>query len=217
MPRGKPPPEDSALFKQIAPRELRKGELRKLDIVRGTIASLAEVGWIGTNYESVGKRCGMQRPHVAYHYPKWDDLIEAAIRFAYGTGQAVVAEYLKQASPAKLLEAYIRGTFDWFTQYPDHRSVVTLLLHLRTFDDKYAQLYGEMTMLGEERLHACLFPEKETTAPSWHTAKMAHAMLVGRCLQYFAGTTRESVEEMTKSFCETTRKLLPASRPGRKK
>ncbi len=170
------------------PVELKKGELRKLEIIEATLKVLAEKGWLHTNYETVGQRCNMKRPHVAYHYPKWDELIHASLQFAYATGQTVVGDYLREAkTPRQMLTAYIEGTFHWLTAYPDHGAAITLLWHLATFEKKYRALSSELKRLGGERVYAILFGDEiQPNSARRQTAMAIHSLIVGRCVEFFS-------------------------------
>jgi AcrR family transcriptional regulator len=189
MPKPKPTLKNRSLFRQITPPELKKGELRKLEIVEATIDCLAKYGWIRTNYETVGQACNMKRPHVAYHYPQWDDLISASMKFVYATGQSIVADYLRDTSgPKEQLRAYLEGTFHWFEAHPKHASAITLLWHLASFDRKFRAISTEMKQLGAERVDAILNPGKplDKKGERWRIAVAIHGMIVGRCVEVFS-------------------------------
>ena len=191
-----------ALFAQLPPQELRKGDLRKLQIIEATISCLAKKGWAETNYESVGQFSGMKRPHVAYHYPKWELLIEATLKYAYNVGQTIVADYLRDAdTPTAQLRAYIEGTFQWLTINPSHASVATLQWHLATFDKKYRKVSTELKRLGTERVYTILGGRKLSSGSTrWKAALAIHGILVGRCLEFITtdlGNSRESLIEQT--------------------
>lgn len=185
------------LYRQVAPIELRKGELRKLQIVEAAIQCIARVGYGKTNFETVGKCCNMKRPHVAYHYPNFDSLIETAIRYAFATGQGIVIEYLKGATTQKeQLRAYIEGTAHWIASYPEHASVITLLYHLGSTDEKYRRLNSEFKRLGLERVNAILFPHKGKNLNNFQsmTAAAVHHMIVGACIEWATCDTRGTLK-----------------------
>lgn len=183
---------DFFVFKQTPPAALRKGDVRKLQIVEAAVQCLAELGWAGTNYETVGNTCGMKRPHVAYHFPVWEDLVFAAIQYVYATGQGIVAEHLRDVSgdPGRVsagdrLKKYVEGTFAWLEQNPTHSSVITLLWHLATISRKYATLATEVKRTGAERLlHLLYTTERDRQKSRNREATLAiHALIVGHCVE----------------------------------
>lgn len=191
--------KNSSIFRRITPVELKKGELRKLQIIQAAIQCLAQKGWLNTNYETVGQFCGMKRPHVAYHYPKWDDLIFATLHFVWATGQSVVADHLRDAArPADQLRAYIEGTFHWLSAYPDHHAAILLLWHLATFDQRYRAFSTELKRLGAERVHAIIFRSAtvKRNSAQWKTALTLHGLLVGRCVETMSSELTVPFETM---------------------
>ncbi len=185
--KKRPSPKPESLYRQITPAELRKGDLRKLEILRATLACVAKHGWAGTNYESVGKICGLKRPHVAYHYPTWNTLIDSAIRFAYAAGASIVGDRMNSSrTRADRLRAYIEGTFEWLESHPEHSAVISLLWHLASFDPHYRTLTTEFRELGTGRVYAILTDGSPIDPKSthWKKAVAIHALVVGHCVTY---------------------------------
>jgi AcrR family transcriptional regulator len=184
----KPPSaKNQKLFQEVAQPELKKGDLRKLQILQAAIESLGKNGWAKTNYETVGQICGLKRPHVAYHYPEWDTLIQAAIKFCYATGRSIVAEYLRDAKgPHEQLAAYIEGTFAWLGSNPAHGGATTVLWHLAYFDKRYRLLNNQIKYAGVERVYGFLSGGKpvDTKSDLWNTSLAIHGLLLGRCVEF---------------------------------
>lgn len=67
-----------------------KGELKKVAIIKAAIQCIATQGYERTNYETIGALIEMKRPHVAYHFPKKQLIVEMAIRYVYGIGVEMV-------------------------------------------------------------------------------------------------------------------------------
>lgn len=198
-------PKNHNIFKQITPQELRKGDLRKLQIVQAAIDCISEKGWVGTNYESVGQYCQIKRQHVAYHYPNWDDLIEATMKFVYATGSSVVSDYIREAKDGKSqLAAYIEGTFHWIASHPKHASTISLLWHLATFEKKYRALYSDLKQLGTQRIYSMLYGDKSAnpSSPQWIAALGIHGLVVGRCIEFFSSEQESDWQEISKQVFE---------------
>lgn len=189
------------IFKQLPTKELRKGEVRKLQIVEATIECLAKLGWNGTNYETVGRACRMKRPHVAYHFPVWNELILTSIQFVYATGQGIVSDYLREAkTPKERLRQYIEGTFFWLESHPSHAASITLLWHLANFDKVFRALSTKVKRLGAERLEAMLFEGQGRAKHRWQQTVSIHGLIVGRCVEYIStdlGSNRKTIAKET--------------------
>ena len=143
---------EAKLYRQTVPTALKKGELRKLEIIQATIRCLHERGLDATNYETIGQLCGMQRPHVAYHFPRKEALVEAAIRYVYSAGQEVVVETMKRAPAGGLLLAYVRGSFAWVADEPAYGSVVALLGYLSTREPAFREMSREFRRIGPRQI-----------------------------------------------------------------
>lgn len=184
MKKKAPEEQNVRLFKQIAPSALRKGDLRKLEIIEATVKCLAEHGWMGTNYATVGKAAGMERPHVAYHFPDWDELMATVIQFVYATGQSVVSDYLRDIEePRELLKAYISGTFHWLYSNPNHGPILMLTLHLSAISGARRKQSSQLKLVGVQRVEAMLSSLFKDKKKLRRRANAIHAMIVGRCVE----------------------------------
>lgn len=220
----KKPPSDKTqrLFQEVAQPELKKGDLRKLQILQAAIESLATNGWSKTNYETVGLVCGLKRPHVAYHYPEWDTLIDSAIKFCYATGRSTVQEYMREAKGTReLLAGYIKGTFAWLASNPFHGGAITVLWHLAYFDKRSRTLNYQIKYAGVERVHAILTGGKPVNSKSedWKAALAIHGLLSGRCVEYLTFDGGLEWQTLSEQTFEQACLLLPPSikKPGKKK
>jgi AcrR family transcriptional regulator len=172
--------QEAKLFQQIVPLDLKKGDLRKLEIIRAAIRCISENGYENTNFETVGQLCNMKRPHVAYHFPKKEQIISAAIRYSYSMGQEIVIDHLKHASGAQAkLKAYIEGTFHWFESNPYHGSVVMLCAYLSTREATYKKLTQEFKRIGTERVFSMLGSESNQ-----RIADAVHVYIAGRVIEW---------------------------------
>jgi AcrR family transcriptional regulator len=210
--------KSKSLFKEIASPELSKGDLRKLQILQAAIESLAKLGLARTNYESVGKLCGLKRPHVAYHYPDFDLLIEGCIKFAYATGRSVVAEYLRDAKGVEeQLTGYIEGTFGWLASNSSQKGALMVLWHLATFDKKYWVLNDQIKRMGTERVYAITTGGKplDLKSAAWTTALGIHGLLIGRCIEFITFDSGLESGEIARQTAQQALALLPKKSSGK--
>lgn len=195
--------QQERLYRQVVPTALKKGELRKLEIIRATVKCLHELGLEATNYETIGQACRMKRPHVAYHFPEKASMVEAAIRYVYSAGQEIVVERMKLAGD-DLLKAYVRGTFEWVTDEPAYGSVVALLGYLSTRDEKFRELSRAFRRIGSERMQAMLNTDART-------AELAHSMLLGNVAYFLTCRPATSISRFETDTLAAIKKIVNLS------
>lgn len=204
---AKEPKEESLLlYQQTVPFRMRKGDLRKLEIVQAALKCVGTVGVEDTSFESVGKLCGLARPHVAYYFPRRSELIEAAIRYAYAGGQQAAIEAVSRVEGVKpRLTAYVKAIFTWLAEHPHHRATISLLVYLASYSKEYRKLSTELKEIAVSRLTAILSPTGPTPA-SRKLADRLHTILTGEAVAWSTDEKAPDVEEVirhtTKLFLE---------------
>ncbi len=149
-------PRDAA-YAQLFPPKAGRGEKTKLRIVRAAIACLAKEGVENLTFESVGKRIGINRTQVKYHFKEKDDLVDKTIEYVIATAQLVVVERLSKAKQWKAqINAIVDGFFDWVENNPDQGSVLFLLYYSATFHPRRREFHSKMTEMGFNRTFAVL-------------------------------------------------------------
>jgi TetR/AcrR family transcriptional regulator, transcriptional repressor of bet genes len=194
--------KDLALYAQFLDFKPRKGDLRKLEILDAAIDCLGEEGIHRTTFESIGKKLGIGRAHVAYHYPDLENLFEAAIKFCISNVQnltvdAVSATESDEEKPA----AFINATFEWAQRYPNQTSVLLLLYYLASVDKRFKKLHDNVRKLGAQRIEAVIkkvVPKKTTTKPA-AMAKAFQALLTGHLVDHFTTIPAQDLESLRRS------------------
>jgi AcrR family transcriptional regulator len=131
----------------------RKGDIKKMEIIKATIECLATDGLEKTTYEAIAKRIGTRRAHVAYYFSEKHDIFKSSIRFILATYQQISITHLQQAEDGTdMLYKYISAVFDWAKKHPHQLSVMLLLYYLCTVKEEYRTLNTEIRTNGEERL-----------------------------------------------------------------
>lgn len=200
--KGAPKPStqaarDLALHARFFDFKPRKGDLRKIEILEAAIHCLADDGIHRTTFESVGKRLGIGRAHVAYHYPNLDDLFEAAIKFCVShvqvmTVDAVTATEDDQEKPA----AFINATFEWVQRFPKHASVILLLYYLASVLPRFRKIHDDVRTLGAERLKAIAAGAlgKKSPAKPAVVGKKLQSLMTGNLVDWLTTEPTESLE-----------------------
>jgi AcrR family transcriptional regulator len=148
-------PLESALFRTVFDPELTKGQKTKLRIIEAAIECLATLGPEGTNYESIAKRLGLARPHIAYHFKSQAEILHHAFRYITATAQEITIQEVKAAKTNKQqLEAVVRGAFLWAKKYRDQFSVMMLVYFRCTYDEELKKLHTTVRNSGIDRIAA---------------------------------------------------------------
>lgn len=145
----------------------RKGDLKKAEIIKAAVACIAEIGIEQTTFESIGKRIGMLRAHVAYHFDGKQEIIDRAIDYVVANAQRVTVEKIKKASnPREQLIAVVEAAFDWAFEFPEQADVLMLnFYYCRVFSGHLAT-HSRMRSMGRERLKSVLGALMQTSKPT---------------------------------------------------
>lgn len=146
----------------------RKGDLKKLEIIKAAVDILATKGLDNTTYEAIAQAIGTRRAHIAYHFNDKSDIFYAAVKYILATYQNETARELKEAKSAEqMLERYIASTFEWARKNPHQVSVMLLLYYMCTTTERFIDLNTEVRLAGKKRLSFLLSkqaPEKMDSA-----------------------------------------------------
>lgn len=147
---------DSKMF-NLFEFKLRKGDIKRMEIIQAAIDCLATVGIDNTTYDAVAKKVGTSRAHIAYYFTDKDQIYIAAIKYILASYQQTVIEHLGEANTGKeLLECYIESVFIWAKKYPDQLTVMLLLYYLCRFRDDMVELNHQIRKGGFERVYYIL-------------------------------------------------------------
>lgn len=180
----------------------RKGDLKKIEIIRAAIEVLAEQGLENTTYESLARKINSRRAHVAYHFNDKKTIFLAAVKYILGEFQQNVLDSLESAyeqkkSPIEVLRAYIDGVFDWAQNNPSQLSVMLLLYYQCTLDSDYIDLHDKVRKGGHERLSLLFEHVKNHHSPDRS----------GKWLQnQLSGALMDSVTTSSTTLCQAREK-----------
>lgn len=120
---------------------------RQAQIIEATIAALAEVGYKATSFAEIGRRVGISKSVVSYHFRTKEALINAVVNAIYDQGFRRVRPHIDEQSTAtERVEAFIRYSIRFYREYPQYvMALSTLRLHLTSA--------GKPNAVAVERLH----------------------------------------------------------------
>ncbi len=102
---------------------------RQDEIIHAAINSLAENGYTRTSFAEIGRRVGVSKSVIAYHFKTKEALVDAVINAIYDKGLAVVRPAIDVEVTAQgQIEAFIRQSIRFYQEY---RAYVIALGSLR--------------------------------------------------------------------------------------
>jgi TetR/AcrR family transcriptional regulator, fatty acid metabolism regulator protein len=112
---------------------------RRTQLVACAIASLAELGYQRTSVAEVGRRAGVSKGVVTYHFPARDDLIRAVVAEIFDSIASQVGARMRQADSGSFVEVYI---WAWVDYYRTHRDYMVAVAEIWTsFRDRDGRPY----------------------------------------------------------------------------
>src|SRR4051794_18841680 len=169
-------------------------------IVRAVIHSLAERGLSGTTFQSVGRLAKVQRTHITYYFPNYDELVQAAVHEVVATAQEITKKRLESAqSPREKCLAILHAAFDHIERNPSHGAVLTVFYHLCAYHPLFRQMNATFRRLGEERIEATLQEVLKSRRLSRkrleHLTKSVQLLIFGYLHGYVTGGMDQSLAE----------------------
>lgn len=156
MPKKKSKPVDP-LFFQLFEVSPRKGDLRKIEIIKAAIECIANEGIENLSLETVGKKLKIGRAHVGYYYKTVPEIINMAIKYIMANAQSITVEHVKAAkTPTERIEAMIVAAFEWAYHFPEQASVYMLYFYYCSKDPSHREVHRQIRQVGASRLETIL-------------------------------------------------------------
>lgn len=179
----------------------RKGDLKKLEIVKAAIDCLAVEGPESMTYEAIAKRLNTRRAHIAYHFADKNDIYLTAVKYILATAQQITIDHLTKAESGKeMLENYIKSYFLWAKENPQQLSVMLLFYYLCSLKDEYRDLHGQIRKAGIDRLNYILSTKLDKKLPPQAVQQISRevqSLITGMMID--AHTTKERTLDQAES------------------
>lgn len=154
---SKPIKMDPLLYELFEFRPERKGDIKKMEIIKASIDCLATVGLENTTYEAIAKKIGTRRAHIAYHFNNKTDIFNSAIKYILATYQQISIEHINTAkNPKQMIHKYVEAAFEWARKFPNQASVLLLFNYLCSHNKEYLKLNDQVKKKGQKRIHYML-------------------------------------------------------------
>lgn len=193
----------------------RKGDLKKLEIIKAAVDILATKGLDNTTYEAIAQEIGTRRAHIAYHFSDKSDIFFAAVKYILATYQNETALQLKGAeSGEEMLGRYVSSTFEWARKNPHQVSVMLLLYYMCTTTERFIELNTEVRLAGKKRLSYLLSKLEKSKIKSTDLDTLAATIGDLISAGIIAATTQKDLglEEMRLKTLATVETLVAAHR-----
>jgi AcrR family transcriptional regulator len=105
---------------------------RRTEIIDATIAALAEVGYTGASFAEIGRRVGISKSVIGYHFENKEALLDAVVDTIYDKGFEVVRPPIDAQSTAfGKIKAFITQSVYFYDHYAAYVIALSRLrLHL---------------------------------------------------------------------------------------
>ena len=189
----------------------RKGDLKKVEIMKAAIVSLSTLGVEKTSFESIAKLIGTRRAHIAYHFSEKHDIYKGAIKYILATYQQVLMEQLSHAKTGiEMLERYVKAGFSWAENNPNQVSVLLLLGYFCSIDEEYLELNHLVKQKGQERIYFILIDQldKEISSKDARSLSVTIQNLTSSSIQDCYTTKGLSLKDAQKNVLTLIRKII---------
>lgn len=189
----------------------RKGDLKKIEIIKATINCLAYHGVESTTFEAIAKSIGTRKSHIAYHFKDKNLLILDCIKYILATYQNLSVEKMKDTqSGMDMLENFVEGPFNWAKKYPEQLPVMILLYYYGHMNEDYRELHTQVREGGYQRVHYILTKKMKVKGNAEKMKFLSNAILnaISGQLLNVTSTDKASLDRAMKDTLLTVKKLI---------
>ncbi len=162
---------------RLAVARVRKGDLRRQEMVEAAIECFASIGYEKTTYGAIAKRLNTGKAHVAYYFPDKDEILKASVQHIMVVYQHTVRARLAKAKPGLgMVMGYVEAPFAWARSHPSQMAVMLLFYYLCAIRADFRQLHDELRAAGVQRIQHILGDGILAGLPSAELAVLSKAI-----------------------------------------
>jgi AcrR family transcriptional regulator len=125
-------------------------EARRAQLVRCAIEAIAELGLPRASLAEIGRRAGVTKAAIFYHFANRDELIREVLVVALTEGAEFMAERVRrQPTPADELRAYIEANIEYIATHRDAVKALVAIAMNFTDEDGRAKLLPDSSVYAE--------------------------------------------------------------------
>lgn len=122
---------------------------RRAQLVRCAIEAIAELGLPKSSLAEIGRRAGITKATIFYHFASRDDLIREVLATVLTEGATFMAERVReQPDPAGELRAYLTANIEYIATHRDEVKVLVAIAMNFTDDDGRTKLQHDASVYG---------------------------------------------------------------------
>jgi len=143
------------VYFQSFPGPIRKGDLKRYEIIKTAISVLATEGVDGIAFDQIAAKLETRRSHISYYFSTPQDLFTAIFQYITATAQAITVEDIKKAqTPRERIRAVGTGALRWVKAHRDQAQVILLLQFMFSYDPALKKMNTGIRQIGRERLQS---------------------------------------------------------------
>jgi AcrR family transcriptional regulator len=179
--------EQDRIFFRSFDHAPRKGELKKYQIVLAAIDCIGEQGVQAATLEAIGKRAGISKSLVLYHFDSVDKIIGQCVRHVTATAQEITVRRVTRAADWRgRVGGYVEGGFEWAARHPNQASLMMLFYHLSAHQPEYRKLHAQIRQAGRDRLAAVLEGGFRDADKAARAARVIQGVLTADLVEFIA-------------------------------
>ncbi len=201
------PQGENPLFQSIFPQKLKKGDIKKIEIIEATVKLVAVHGFEETTYDLIAQALGTRRSHVAYHYKDRQELYISMVKFMMAKGHDYTFQLMQEASePKEMFKAYLAGYFNFFVDEPEYIPVILYFYYSSGFNEEFRSLQTQVRQGAFQRIKGLIVQmlkaeEKSIPRNLDDLVNSTQSMILGRMIFNVTTGQRPNLEntELAKS------------------
>ncbi len=217
-PSAKSSAVSKTIYQELFPKKLSKSDKRKIEIIEGAIRAYAIVDFNSVSFDDIAKPAKTSRKLVQHYFPEKQELFETSMKLIRAQFQVQAVEAISKAqSPLDQFKEYVRSTFYWAKNQPQHAKAWMLFFMVCSQTPKFKKMHLELTKMGEQRIIAVISSLKlkrtlELNEASY-IAKTIQRLITGGLIEVCTEAHVEDIELVQEQVLRACLDLLgPANR-----
>jgi TetR/AcrR family transcriptional regulator, transcriptional repressor of bet genes len=212
------------IFHQLFEAKPSKGDLKRLEIIKAAVKSIARDGFEGGTFESIAKSLKTRRSHVAYYYKDRNQLLTAVIEYIIATAQEITIELIRsQSTPLEQILAMSDAVFVWAKKYPEQARILVFFYYTCSSEPRFKKLNTQIREAGVDRIKSLLgmvlkeHPQALGRLSLEESAKALQSIMTGLAID-FVSTEKSTLDlqDLAQKSCQAWIEAVLNQKPAKK-